>query len=230
MAEGRGDLPNPKPREDIEAILRRAGVGKAARQVGASLVSESVLVFCANELIYGSDGRHIGAAVRFEDRRSVGSSYQYVLRDSELVWIVRDVIPGGFPPRRRFSVLNADLAEIATVSQSEDPNRYEIAVGGRRSATIPHSRPVTPRRSSGSRRSLSLLGRANALIDRWLARVWVIEGVSGDQLATVTYLAGAYVLELDPRADNAHRAAAVAFCLMIRGGDGGGSGVIDIAC
>ena len=158
----------------------------------------------------------------------IGYSSHYVLRDSELVGIVRDVIPAGFPPRRRFSVLNADLAEIATVSQSEDPNRYEIAVGGRRSATIPHSRPVTPRRSSGSRRSLSLLGRANALIDRWLARVWVIEGVSGDQLATVTYLAGAYVLELDPRADNAHRAAAVAFCLMIRGGDGGGSGVIDL--
>lgn len=210
MDEGHHDLPNRKPREDVEALLRRAGVGKTAPQMAGSLRGESVLLICGTWqetlLIYGSGGREIGAAVRLKDRRSkVGYSSHCELRDSELVWIVRDMTPRGVLRTHRFAVLDADEAEIATITQSgSGTDRYEIAVGGPPSATIQENklatltlrRPSTGRPSSASTR---LLGRAQALYDRLAGKVWTIDASSGDPLARVTYVPGSTTSRLDRR-------------------------------
>jgi hypothetical protein len=244
----RSDLPVPKPPEDVEELLRRTGAGGTPAQMGRTLGTESVLVFCGewheSLRIYGQDGSEIGAAVRFNDRRSVvGYSAHYELRDSELMCIVRDMTAGGFRRHRHtFAVVTADDVELGTIMRSQSARTsYEIAVDGRPAATIqPDKRvPASVRRSPASRRSptsTTLIGKAQALFDRMSARVWAMETAAGDRLARITYLpAGripggrevAYALELDEHADKADRTMAMAFCLGadaritdVRGGGG----------
>jgi hypothetical protein len=241
--------PVPKPRKYVEDLLRRAGAASAPAQVGRSLNTESVLVFSGvwhqTLLIYGPDGGQIGTALRFKDRRSeVGYRFHDELRnlESELRYTVRDTTPRGLSRTHRFVVLNADEAEIGTITQSgSGTDRYEIAVNGRLAAIVQSSKsaPVAVERSSAVRRSSTrtgLLGRGRALWERLNTTVWTIETAEGDRVAQVTLLASprslwtkvAYVLELDPRLDESHRAMALGFCMAADGsidyGGGGGGG------
>jgi hypothetical protein len=135
-------LPKPKPPEQIEALVRRAGVAEAPGSAPGGLSTAAVIVFCGEVgfRIYDRDGSEIGAAMAFKDRYSkVGYSRHHELLDTQLRCVLRDRTRRRFGSEwgnYRFSVLGADEAEIGTITQSGSRDDYVIASRGRDVATI----------------------------------------------------------------------------------------------